>query len=281
LGKGTLYLVSTPIGNLEDLGRRAERILGEVARIACEDTRVTRKLLDHYGIKTPTVSLHAHSSEGDRARLIARLEDGEDVALVSDAGTPLLSDPGQELVAEAIAAGITVVPIPGPSALLAALAAAGLPAARVLFLGFLPREDAERREILSPLRDLPYTLVIYEAPSRVPETLLALERSLGDRPACLARELTKRFENFDRGSLRALSERHTEPPRGEVVLVVGPPAPAQSGGASIDAARAEAARLLAEGTRVADAAKLIAGAFGLARSEAYRIVMELKGKGAD
>jgi 16S rRNA (cytidine1402-2'-O)-methyltransferase len=275
---GRLYIVATPIGNLEDLGRRAERTLREVAWVACEDTRVTHKLLEHYGIEARTTALHAHSEPEAVERVLGRLLSGDDVALVSDAGTPLVSDPGQALVDRAIAVGVQVVPIPGPSASLAALMGAGLPTAKVLFLGFLPREDAARREVLSPLREAPYTLVLYEAPPRVPQLLEALLRSLGDRPACLARELTKRFETLDRGRLGELVERHSEPPRGEVVLVVGPPDRVVPAEESIrERARREAARLLSEGVRPAEAAKLIAGALGLAKNEAYQIVLSAKG----
>jgi 16S rRNA (cytidine1402-2'-O)-methyltransferase len=270
---GRLYLVATPIGNLEDLTARALRILRESRWIACEDTRVTKKLLDHYGIPTPTVSFHAHSSEAEMERLLEKLAAGEDIALVSDAGTPLLSDPGQELVRAAIARGFDVVPIPGPSAVLTALTASGLPTAKVLFLGFLPRDDASRREILGPLRNAPYTLVVYEAPSRVPATLEALHRSLGERDACLARELTKKFETFDRRSLADLAQE-TEPPRGEVVLVIGPPTEvAETLGE--DLLRAEAKRLLVSGMKPSEAAKTIAGAHGLTKSAAYQLVLEV------
>jgi 16S rRNA (cytidine1402-2'-O)-methyltransferase len=273
---GVLFVVATPIGNLSDLTLRAIRVLGEVAVIACEDTRVTRKLLEAHGISTPLTSFHAHSGAGPLSALLARLEAGEQVALVSDAGTPLVSDPGADLVSAAIARGIEVVPVPGASALLAALAASGLPPQPFLFLGFLPRADVERRELLAPLREAPYTLVIYEAANRVPETLAALQRSLGDREACLARELTKKFETFARGPLSALVERFQEAPLGEVVLVVGPgvagrPSP------GLDAARDEAARLLASGQRPSEVARAIAGAFGLAKQEAYQLVLALKG----
>jgi 16S rRNA (cytidine1402-2'-O)-methyltransferase len=270
---GRLYLVATPIGNLEDITARALRVLRESAWIACEDTRVTRKLLDHYDIATETVSFHAHSSERDLERILNKLEEGGDVALVSDAGTPLVSDPGHELVNAALARGIEVVPIPGPSAALAALTGSGLPTAKVLFLGFLPRDDAPRREILGPLRSAPYTLVVYEAPSRVPATLEALNRSLGDRDACLARELTKKFESFDRRSLATLAQEK-EPPRGEVVLVIGPPKEAAQE-ASEELLRVEASRLLESGMKPSEAAKTIAGAFGLSKSAAYQLVLEV------
>ncbi|MCC7386728.1 MAG: 16S rRNA (cytidine(1402)-2'-O)-methyltransferase [Deltaproteobacteria bacterium] len=273
---GRLYVVATPIGNLEDLGLRALRVLKEVAVIACEDTRVSRKLLDHYGVGTSVTSLHAHSAAEAIERLLDRVERGEDAALISDAGTPLVSDPGEALIAGAIARGLEVVPIPGPSALLAALVAGGVSCSRFVFLGFLPRDDAERRELLAPYRALGVALVIYESPHRVGETLASLARTFGDRRAVVARELTKRFESFDRDRLEALAARYRqEEPRGEVVIVVGPsedgPTPRRD--ADVDE---EIRRLLEAGTSPADAARLVAGAFGLARKEAYRRVLEVK-----
>jgi 16S rRNA (cytidine1402-2'-O)-methyltransferase len=277
---GALYVVATPIGNLEDITLRALRILREASVIACEDTRVTRKLLSAHGIEGRVVSFHAHSKPEVAEKLIGRLLGGEDVALVSDAGTPLLSDPGDALVKAAIARGIVVVPVPGASALLATLAASGLPAERVLFLGFLPREDGDRREILGPLRDAPYTLVIYESPRRVREVLIALARSLGDRPACVARELTKRFETFERGRLSELADRFAEETLGEVTIAIGP-AEAKAEARDVDAAAREARRLLGEGMRASEAAKVIAGAFGLARQEAYQLVLDAKSGGEE
>lgn len=272
---GQLFVVSTPIGNLEDLTFRAARILRESAVVACEDTRVSRKLLDHHRIETPVTACHEHSEPEVLERLIGRLVAGEDVALITDAGTPMVSDPGHALVTRAIEAGVTVVPVPGPSAILAALAGAGLPAAHFVFLGFLPRSDAEQRETLAPWRDVPATLVIYEAPSRVPDTLEMLRLVLGDRPACVARELTKKFETFDRGTLAELAERYRDGARGEVVLVVGGRTQASEAPA-IDAVRAEIERLLDSGTGASQAAKLIAGAHGLAKQDAYRRVIEVQ-----
>jgi 16S rRNA (cytidine1402-2'-O)-methyltransferase len=273
--EGVLYIVATPIGNLEDITLRALRVLKEVQVIACEDTRVTRKLLEAHQIATPTTSYHAHSAEPVADRLIERLAEGESVALVSDAGTPLVSDPGQPLVAKAIAAGIAVVPIPGPSALVAALSASGLPTERVLFLGFLPRGETAQHEILAPLRAAPYALAIYESPNRTGDTLETLERTLGDRAACVARELTKRFETIARGSLAELRELFRETPRGEVVILVGPP-PEQLIAANVERAREEAGRLLAGGMRTSEVAKTIAGAHGLTRQEAYQLVIAIK-----
>lgn len=273
MAPGQLYLVATPIGNLQDITLRALEILRSVAVIACEDTRVTRKLLDHYEIKTTVTSYHAHSDRNAAQRLLTRMEQGESVALVTDAGTPLLSDPGVELVAQAVERGVDVVPIPGASALLAALTASGLPTQRIQFLGFLPRSDSERREILSPLRSLPTTVVVYESPRRLFATLEALKRSLGDRRAVVARELTKHFETFERGSLSALAERFEAPPKGEVVIVVGPPERVEDGK---EEAPSAAQALLKSGIRPTEAAKTLAGKFGLTKKEAYELVMAAK-----
>lgn len=218
---GKLFLVATPIGNLEDITARALRVLREVAFVACEDTRHTRGLLSHFGIQQRTVSLPAFA-EGERAGgILDRVEAGEDCALVTDAGSPGISDPGEKLVAEASARGIQVVPVPGPSALVAALSASGLPAGRFHFAGFLPRKGAERRAILEELASLPATLVLYESPRRLAETLVDLRDAWGDRPACVARELTKLHEELIRGTLGALVERFQGAEvLGEVVVLV-------------------------------------------------------------
>lgn len=276
---GRLFVVATPIGNLEDLGHRAARVLGEVAVVACEDTRTSRVLLDRYGVRTPTTSLHAHSQAHEVDALVSRLAAGDDVALISDAGTPLISDPGGALVAAALTAGIEVVPVPGPSAVLAALAGAGLPADRFVFLGFLPRAEADQRELLGPLRALPLALVVYESPHRTRETLAVLARVLGDRAACVARELTKKFETFERGSLGELATRLGEGLRGEIVIVVAPPvlgAAEAEAPADLDA---DIARLAARGLSASDAARVLAGAHGLSKKEAYRRVLAHKGEG--
>lgn len=275
---GALYIVSTPIGNLEDITLRALRVLREADVIACEDTRTTKKLLDAHEIRTPQVSFHAHSDAGRRAQLLDRVRAGESVALVSDAGTPLLSDPGAELVAEAAADGLPVIPIPGASALLAGLVGAGLPTHRVLFLGFLPRKAGEQRELLGPVAGLPYTLVIYESPRRVQDTLQALVAACGgERPAVVARELTKRFETFARGTLESLVARYAEPPKGEVVIVVEG-ARGEAGAAPAQDLRADVARLLAARTRPSEVAKTVAGAHGLSKKQAYRVVLEVQGE---
>ncbi|HLK99244.1 MAG TPA: 16S rRNA (cytidine(1402)-2'-O)-methyltransferase [Myxococcaceae bacterium] len=218
---GTLYLVATPIGNLGDISSRALATLRAVAFIACEDTRHSRVLLDHFGISRDTVSLPAFA-EGQRAgRILDRIGAGEDCALVTDAGSPGISDPGERLVAEALERGITVVPVPGPTALVAALSASGLPTGRFHFLGFPPRKGPERRAMLEEVAQLSATLVLYESPRRLGETLVDLQEAWGDRRACVARELTKLHEEFARGTLSELAARYaTEEPRGEVVVLV-------------------------------------------------------------
>ncbi|HEY8206429.1 MAG TPA: 16S rRNA (cytidine(1402)-2'-O)-methyltransferase [Myxococcaceae bacterium] len=221
-GVGTLYLVATPIGNLEDISARALRVLGEVAFVVCEDTRHSRVLLDRHGLKRPLVSLPAFA-EGERSGpILDRLEAGEDAALVTDAGTPGISDPGELLVAEALQRGVAVVPVPGPSAAVAALSASGLPSRRFHFEGFLPRKGPERRALLEELFPLRATLVFYEAPRRLPETLEDLAAALGaDRRACVARELTKVHEELVRDTLGALARRYLgQEVLGEVVVLV-------------------------------------------------------------
>ncbi len=273
---GVLYVVSTPIGNLEDITLRALRILKEVDLIACEDTRVTRKLLDAHDVRTPVQAFHAHSSSMIRAKLLDRVQDGESIALVSDAGTPLVSDPGVELVAEAVQSGLHVVPIPGASAMLSALVGAGLPTHRVLYLGFLPRKAADQAEVVGHLVASEYTLVIYESARRLAGTLQALQRSLGDRNAAVARELTKRFETFERGRLSELAEVFREPPKGEVVIVVGGAARG-SAEAKQDDLQTEVKKLLAAGIRPSEVAKTVAGAHGISKKAAYKVVLELSG----
>jgi 16S rRNA (cytidine1402-2'-O)-methyltransferase len=218
---GTLYLVATPIGNLGDISSRALDVLKQVAFVACEDTRHSRILLEHFGLAPETVSLPAFA-EGQRAgRLLDRMDAGEDCALITDAGSPGISDPGEKLVAEALERGIRVVPVPGPAALIAALSASGLPTGRFHFLGFLPRKGPERRTMLEEVSLLSATLVLYESPRRLGETLADLLEAWGDRRACVARELTKVHEEFVRGPLSALASRYgAEEPRGEVVVLV-------------------------------------------------------------
>jgi 16S rRNA (cytidine1402-2'-O)-methyltransferase len=224
-----LYLVATPIGNLEDVTLRALRILNEVDQIACEDTRHTLKLLGHYNIQKPLISYHEHNELTRAPELVVAMEQGAQVALVSDAGVPLVSDPGYRLVTLCLRHHIPVIPIPGPSALLAALSASGLPNEEFLFAGFLPARSGERRRALERLRIEDRTIILYEAPHRIEETLADAYEILGDRPACIAREVTKIHEEFRRGSLSALAASQAEKPaRGEITLLIGPVPPNES-----------------------------------------------------
>ena len=273
---GVLHLVATPIGNLEDVTARALRVLREVDLVAAEDTRVTKNLLRHFGIATPLVRHDAHVEHRGSGAVLERLLSGQSVALVSDAGTPLLSDPGGELVAEAVKAGIRVEPVPGPSALLAGLVASGLPAGRFVFEGFLPRSN-DRRERLAEIAREPRVVVLYEGPHRVCETLSDLERACGpERLCCAGREITKKFEEFVRGTLaevRAHFEAHE--PRGEFVLVLGPgdgPAPEELA-VSVETMLADA---MARGLSAKDAAREVATATGRARRDLYALATTLR-----
>jgi 16S rRNA (cytidine1402-2'-O)-methyltransferase len=222
--QGKLYLVATPVGNLEDITLRALRVLGEADCIACEDTRQTRKLLDRHGIDRPLVSYHEHNERERSIELIGRLERGAAIALVSDAGTPLVSDPGRDLVRACLERGFPVIPIPGPTAFVAALAASGLDTTEFLFIGFLPSRAGERRRRLGELASEPRTIVIYEAPHRLAQTLADALEILGDRQAVVARELTKIHEEFSRGQLSDLSRKYqAAAPRGEITLLVAAP----------------------------------------------------------
>lgn len=225
-----LYVVATPIGNLEDVTARALRVLGEVGVVACEDTRRTRQLLTHFGIHTPTVSYYEQNKLVRGPQLLRRLAEGTSVALVSDAGTPGISDPGVLLVREAREAGVTVVPVPGPSAVIAALSAAGLPADRFVFDGFLPVKPGRRTNRLTALRALDMTVVVYESPHRILAAMEAIAEVFGDAPVVVARELTKKFEEIVTGTpAEHLVRLRTADPRGEFVLVIpaaGRPAPA-------------------------------------------------------
>lgn len=274
----SLYLVATPIGNLEDITLRALRILREVRWIACEDTRHTTTLLQHHGISARLVSYHEHNERKRAPELLAALERGESGALVTDAGTPLISDPGFRLVAACIARGIRVVPLPGPSAVLTALAASGLPCDEFLFAGFLPARRAQRRRALERLRGEPRTIILFEAPHRLAASLADAAEILGPRPAALARELTKIYEEFRRGSLAELAASvSTSPVRGEITLIVGPPgetaarlasSPLPRPGLPLSARVAELMR--AEGLSRNAALKRAARERGLTRREAYR-----------
>ena len=270
---GCLYLVGTPIGNLEDITLRALRILKEADQIACEDTRHTQKLLTHYDIHKPLISYHEHNELTRAPELVLALEQGAKIALVSDAGMPLVSDPGHRLVALCLRHRIPVVPIPGPSALLASLSASGLPGEEFLFVGFLPARSSQRRRALEHLRIEDRTIVLYEAPHRVAECVAEAREILGDRPACLAREVTKLHEEFVRGSLSqiatALEER---PARGEITLIIGAAeaveARAQGDSAQSLSARVEELMHQAKLDRK-EALKLAAKERGLTRRAAY------------
>lgn len=277
-GVSTLYLVSTPIGNLGDLSRRAAEVLGSVDRILAEDTRRTRVLLDHLELRTPLSSLHGHNEAARLEQVLARLEAGETLALVSDAGTPLLSDPGERLVSAALEAGHRVVPVPGPSAILAALVASGLPVVPFTFLGFVPRKGRERQAFLERVASSPETVVVFEAPGRLVALLEALAARCGpERRVAVARELTKLHEEVVRGTPEEVAAYYREsPPRGEVSLVVGPASTPPPAGAEVQAqARALASALLEEGMPPSRAAREVSASLGLRRSEAYRIVHSL------
>src|SRR5438445_648651 len=277
---GCLYLVGTPIGNLEDITLRALRILKEVDQIACEDTRHTQKLLTHYDIPKPLVSYHEHNELTRAPELVVSLEHGTKIALVSDAGMPLVSDPGYRLVALCLRHQIPVVPVPGPSALLAALSASGLPNEECLFVGFLPARTGERQRALERLRIEDRTIILYEAPHRLEESVAAALEILGDRPACLAREVTKLHEEFRRGKLSALAASLEErPARGEITLLIGPADPAEAG-AHQDSAQSLSERV-EELIRQAkldrkEALKLAAKERGITRRAAYDQLLQQK-----
>jgi len=277
---GTLYIVASPIGNLEDITLRALRILQEVDLIAAEDTRHTKKLLVHYGIATPLTSYHQHNESAKSASLVQRLSSGCRVALISDAGTPIVSDPGFRLVQGAIHAGIPVVPIPGPSALTAILSACGLPSERFVFEGFLSARKAERRERLRELREEQRTLVFYEAPHRVKESLQDLLEILGDRQMVLGREMTKVYEEFIRGSVSELAaQAKTKEWRGEMTLVVRGAIGDRVSKRDRDRdLRSEIKKLRKEGMRVKEIAELLGERFSLPKREVYRLVLEGEGR---
>jgi 16S rRNA (cytidine1402-2'-O)-methyltransferase len=274
---GTLYVVATPLGNLDDLSTRASAVLGRVAVVAAEDTRRTRGLLSHLGASPQLLSYHAHSKGRRMETLLQILADGRDVALVSDAGTPAVSDPGPELVAAAREAGITVVPIPGPSAVAAALSAAGLRGDRYLFLGFIPRKGAERTRLLARAAAEEWSVVLFEAPPRLTDLLQDLAAVAGaGRRALVARELTKLHEELRFGTLDDLADYYSEhPPRGELTVVIeGTGAPPDPPDRTEDAVE-QAALLLAEGMTRREVARRLSETHGLSRNDAYRLVMEL------
>ena len=270
--------MATPIGNLADITLRALETLRGADAIACEDTRVTAKLLNRYGIDKPLLPYHEHNAAQMRPELLRRVAAGQAVALVSDAGTPLVSDPGYKLVRAAVEAGLPVTALPGPSAVLTALCLAGLPTDRFLFAGFLPNRQAARRAELAALLHVPATLVFFESPQRLADSLADMAAALGDRPAAVARELTKAFEQVRRGGLAALAAHYAEagPPKGEVVVVVGPPAAeAAAGEDQVDAWLRDALARLP----VKEAASEVAAASGRPRREVYQRALQLKGGG--
>jgi 16S rRNA (cytidine1402-2'-O)-methyltransferase len=268
---GQLYLVSTPIGNLEDITLRAIRILKEVDAIACEDTRHTQKLLNHYGIKKRLVSYHEHNENTRAPELVYELKNGASIALVTDAGTPVVSDPGHRLVALCAENNIPVTPIPGASAALAALAGSGISAERVLFVGFLPARQGERRRDLAELANNSATLIFFEAPHRIANMLSDAAEILGPRPAALARELTKLHEEFLRGTLADLAAKlKSTPLKGEFTLVVGPSTHQDAAPKGLTLRQRVEQLIRAESLDRKAALKQAAREFGIARREAYK-----------
>ena len=270
-----LYLVATPIGNLGDITLRALETLAAADVLACEDTRVSRVLLSRYGIRRRTTAYHEHNSAEAGPKLIAALEAGKSVALISDAGTPLVSDPGYRLVGEALGKGIRVVPVPGASAVLAALTASGLPSDTFLFAGFLPVKTGQRKARLEELRAVPATLIFYESPRRLTEALGAMAEALGGgRAAAVGRELTKAFEEVRRGTLAELAAHYAaaDTPKGEIVVCVGPPLPVEQSAGDVDALLASLARDMPASKAAAEAAKMT----GQPKQALYRRLLELK-----
>ena len=271
---GILYIVPTPIGNLEDITLRALRVLKEVELVAAEDTRHTRNLLSHFGIKTALTSYHEHNERNKAHSLIERLDNGASIALVSDAGTPAISDPGYRIVVDAIRAGIQVIPLPGASALTTALVASGLPTERFRFEGFLPAKWQERRVKLQGLRNESATLVFYEAPHRLVDALADILKIFGDREIAIARELTKMHEEFLRGKLSTVIGLLGEQVKGEIVLVVQ----GATGEAPVSDAELQTSirQLITDGMGVKEIAELIGERYGLAKKEVYKLALELK-----
>lgn len=270
-----LYIVATPVGNMADITLRALEVLKSADLVACEDTRVTGKLLAHFGIKARTTSYHDHNESEKSSQLLDTLQQGKIVALVSDAGTPLISDPGYTLVKRAVALGIRVVPIPGVSSVTAALCVGGLPTDRFLFVGFLPSKAGARTKAIEALRSVTATLVIFESVHRLPESVVALAEGLGPRDAVIGREITKLYEEFRRGTLAELALHYAQEgePKGEVVILIAPPLEKES---SVDANG-----LLREALTtmsVKDAATHVAKLSGLPRQELYSRALILKGE---
>ncbi len=271
--KPGLYVVATPIGNLADITLRALAVLEGADLLYCEDTRHSRTLLSHYGISRGLRAYHEHNAEGERPRIVAAVREGKSVALISDAGTPLVSDPGYKLVRELAEAGLGVTVLPGASAVTSALAMAGLPTDAFLFAGFLPTRSGARKTRLGELKAIPATLVLFEAPSRLAEALADMREVLGPREAVVAREISKLHEETKRGSLDDLvAWSQASEPRGEIVVLVGPGTPQV---ASEDDVRARLAELLAE-MSVRDAAKAVAETMGIAKARAYDLALAVR-----
>ncbi|MEO1100365.1 MAG: 16S rRNA (cytidine(1402)-2'-O)-methyltransferase [Pseudomonadota bacterium] len=273
--KPGLYVVSTPIGNLRDITLRALDTLAAADEVLAEDTRQTRRLMDAYGLKTTLSAYHDHNGAARRPGLLNRLQDGETLALVSDAGTPLVSDPGWKLASEAIDAGIKVFPVPGASAMLAGLVASGLPSDRFLFAGFLPARSGARKQAIEALKSSPATLILYESGPRLTACLSDLAAVLGaDRPACVARELTKLFEETRKDTLGDLAGHYdtTGPPKGEIVILVGPPDETLASAADIDAALKDALARLPTKAAAAE----VSDALNVPKRTCYQRALELK-----
>src|SRR6185312_9869705 len=266
---GSVYIVATPIGNLGDMTIRGTEVLKSVSVVVAEDTRHSRTLMNHLGVTTPMIAYHEHNEARESPRLVRRMIEGESVALISDAGTPLLSDPGARLVAAALAADLRVIPIPGASALLSALVASGISAEQFTFLGFLPRKGGEREAMLRTILRSPFTTVLYESPQRIAATLLDLvDAGCGDRAAALARELTKRFEEVRRGTVASLSETIGEGIKGEIVLVI---AGATERAPTEIEARDTVSRMRSEGASSRDIIERLTGELGVPRNVAYKL----------
>ena len=272
-----LYIVATPIGNMDDITLRALDLLAGVDRIACEDTRHTRRLLERHGIETRLLPYHEHNAEHMRPAILARLTHGESLALVSDAGTPLISDPGYKLVRKAIASGIYVTALPGPSAALMALTLSGLPSDKFMYAGFLPPKSGARRKALGKLAVIDATLILFESPRRLAASLADMVDTLGERDSAVAREMTKLHEEFVRGDLASLAAHYAEigAPKGEVVIIVGPPV-SNGQDLSDDVIDARLVELL-QSASVRDAAAQLAAETGLARRDLYARAVRLSG----
>lgn len=277
MNNGRLTIISTPIGNLGDMSQRAVDSLQRADRILCEDTRHSARLLNHFGIERPTSAYHDHSDDRARARYLAQMAEGQHLALISDAGTPLVSDPGYKLVADAIDAGFHVSAVPGPAAPIMALTVSGLPSNRFLFEGFLPAKAGARTSTLKMLAPIPATLLFFESGPRLAASLAAMGDVLGNRDAAVTRELTKTFEEVRRGPLMELAEHYNDagPPKGEIVVVVGPPTlePVSLEDPQVAAAITAG---LADGTRVKDLAAALSDQFHLPKKELYTAIQARK-----